>query len=383
MVSDLDPTAFRQPRGSAATRYLYIAKCGLGLGYTYDGVLATLQEAAPTGALQSLHVGEAGVSYAGFTSEAAAEEAKKELASKTQWIMKFADHKDDVAAPPPRKLPTSADSTAHVEVPGMTLIPDFLTEAEASSLMEVIDRQPWDKSIKRRVQHYGHAFDYSTLALGQGTTFDRPALPDFTLGVVQKLADQGCGVQQITVNDYPPGIGIGFHCDAHSAFGDYVASLSLGSGIMMEFRKPLDEAVSAGKVSVGKYHRLAPPPENAAEDMITKNVWLPANSLLILRGEARYAWQHGIQWRKTDCIKEGDYIPRNRRVSMTFREAHFGPCECTWPMYCDSQNPEAHVLPSRIPAVPVQEPSCGGYELQQEAPVAAAARPANSAVAVS
>lgn len=28
-------------------------------------------------------------------------------------------------------------------------------------------------------------------------------------------------------------------------------------------------------------------------------------SRLIITGEARYAWLHGIAWRKTDCIEEG------------------------------------------------------------------------------
>ena len=31
---------------------------------------------------------------------------------------------------------------------------------------------------------------------------------------------------------------------------------------------------------------------------------------LIITGEARYAWLHGIAWRKTDCLEEGTMVER-------------------------------------------------------------------------
>merc|ERR1712039_897122 len=151
-------------------------------------------------------------------------------------------------------------------------------------------------------------------------------------------------VNQLTVNEYQPGVGIASHCDAHSAFEDGIVALTLGSGIVMEFRRPrLD---SGGKISVGRHHRLAPPPEESIQAVVQKNVWLPPRSLLVMSGEARYAWQHGIAWRKTDCLVTGQPIARSRRISMTFRAARHEPCCCAWPAMCDGQNPEAHALPS-------------------------------------
>lgn len=41
-------------------------------------------------------------------------------------------------------------------------------------------------------------------------------------------------------------------------------------------------------------------------------------SLIILSGDARYKWKHGISSRKTDKYK-GLIIQRGRRVSLTFR----------------------------------------------------------------
>ena len=47
-------------------------------------------------------------------------------------------------------------------------------------------------------------------------------------------------------------------------------------------------------------------------------VWLPPRSLLVLRGEARYEWSHGIAPRKLDRVG-GQLTRRGTRVSLTFR----------------------------------------------------------------
>jgi alkylated DNA repair dioxygenase AlkB len=45
---------------------------------------------------------------------------------------------------------------------------------------------------------------------------------------------------------------------------------------------------------------------------------LKRRSLLILKGSARYEWQHGIAPNKVD-LYDGQRIVRGRRVSLTFR----------------------------------------------------------------
>lgn len=60
-------------------------------------------------------------------------------------------------------------------------------------------------------------------------------------------------------------------------------------------------------------------------------VLLPARSLLIMAGPARYCWQHYIPHRKADWVN-GCLLPRShRRVSFTFRKvlnAVPQPCHC-------------------------------------------------------
>merc|ERR1712194_852106 len=88
----------------------------------------------------------------------------------------------------------------------------------------------------------------------------------FCLAVVKRLSDMCLlphPVDQLTINEYQPGVGIAFHVDAHSAFEDGIAALTLGSGIVMELRQPQPDG--SGKVSVGKHHRLAPPPEDSGQ----------------------------------------------------------------------------------------------------------------------
>ena len=46
--------------------------------------------------------------------------------------------------------------------------------------------------------------------------------------------------------------------------------------------------------------------------------WLAPRSMVVLKGEARTVWRHGIARRKNDVVN-GTVIPRGRRVSITFR----------------------------------------------------------------
>lgn len=97
--------------------------------------------------------------------------------------------------------------------------------------------------------------------------------------------------------------GIPPHVDTHSAFEDAIVSLSLASDIVMEFRKPS--------------------PTNGKDYMDHVSLTLPRRSLLIMSGESRYGWKHGITPRKIDVIRDADgHLTtkfRSKRISYTFR----------------------------------------------------------------
>lgn len=99
---------------------------------------------------------------------------------------------------------------------------------------------------------------------------------------------------QVIINEYKPGQGISSHIDCEPCFEDTIVSLSLGSGCIMDF--------------TSKFNKTQKIP-----------VWLEPRSLVILSGEARDAWLHGIAARKTDAWN-GRKCERQRRVSLTFRK---------------------------------------------------------------
>ena len=235
----LDPASFRRPKGQQSTRHLYLANCGYGRGESVETVLARLE---PQGEVLGLHVGDGGVSYASFSDACTAEKVKANLEGSTSWVIRFAELSSESTSGV--LLPESVEATQHVEVPGLHVVTDFITDEESVSLLREIDARPWDTSIKRRVQHYGHAFDYATLKIAeQGTV---PTMPSFAAEVISRLRDSSLmphEVDQLTVNEYEPGVGIAFHVDAHSAFEDGIAAITLGSGIVMEFLRDSWESV--------------------------------------------------------------------------------------------------------------------------------------------
>jgi alkylated DNA repair dioxygenase AlkB len=96
---------------------------------------------------------------------------------------------------------------------------------------------------------------------------------------------------QLVANEYPPGTGIFDHID-QAAFGHTVISLSLGSTCVMRFT---DSTKS-------QLHELL----------------LEPRSIVVLTGDARWNWTHGIPGRHSD-VWNGKELARGRRVSLTFR----------------------------------------------------------------
>ncbi len=180
-----------------------------------------------------------------------------------------------------------------ISIAGLSYIPNFITSAEETTLLNAIDQQPWLTDLKRRVQHYGWKYDYTARRVDE--TMRLGVLPDWLMDYCQKLKSEGYFPKlpdQVIINEYQPGQGIAPHIDCVPCFEETIASLSLGSPCVMEFTNP-----ATGE----KINQLLEP-----------------RSLLIFSGEARYQWRHGIAARKTDKY-EGHIIQRGRRISLTFR----------------------------------------------------------------
>ena len=178
-------------------------------------------------------------------------------------------------------------------VRGLTYTPEFITAQEEAALLARINEQPWQSQLKRRVQHYGHVYDYASRALAS----QLGPLPDWLADLAARVANTA-GSQpfdQVIVNEYTPGQGIGAHVDSPHAFGPVVATVSLGSNVVMDF----------------------------ANQRTTVPVDLARRSLACLSGPARSVWTHGIAARQSDRVPGplGSLVRRARgtRVSLTFR----------------------------------------------------------------
>ena len=215
----------------------------------------------------------------------------------------------------PERERTKASRRSSVE--GLTLIENFVTVDEERALATLAATSGDETRLaRRRVKHFGYAFDYGTRDANLKVVDE---IPELAMEVLRRLPRETPGYEgamrcdQVTVNEYPRGVGLAPHVDTHSAFGDTILSLSLLGGTVMEFR------------TSGEAHRA---------------IYLPPRSLLVMHGESRYRWQHYIPHRKFDTL-EGEAAPTPRddvRLSYTFRERRSGPCECAFPLQCDSRD---------------------------------------------
>lgn len=174
------------------------------------------------------------------------------------------------------------------DVPGLTYIPEFVTEQTERELVDIVNAQPWDThtNMKRRTQNYGWLYKYTWRSASE---YLGP-LPAWAKCVAQRLVDEKLMDQladQMIVNEYLPGQGIGPHTDS-DIFGPQLVTISLGSDAEMEFLN--------------------------SEQRKKRAILLQRRSCLVIQGEARYKWMHSIPAREAD---HGKF--RRTRVSLTFR----------------------------------------------------------------
>lgn len=184
--------------------------------------------------------------------------------------------------------------TAVSAVPGLHYLPDWLDVRAQQALLTQIDAEPWSTELRRRVQHYGHRYDYGRRSVAADAR-TAPPIPAWGRELGTRLHTEGHLAKppdQVIVNEYLPGQGISAHTDCVPCFGPVIAAVSLGSACMMQWTEP------------GSAARC--------------ETWLAPGSLCLMTGPARYAWRHAIAARKSD-VNQGQRVPRNRRISVTFR----------------------------------------------------------------
>lgn len=177
---------------------------------------------------------------------------------------------------------------------GLKYIPNFIDKLEVKSFIDAINSEEWLSDIKRRVQHYGYKYDYKARSIDYSMFIGQ--LPFWAMGMAHRLFEENhinVIPDQLIINEYKPGQGIANHVDCEPCFGDTIISISLGSSCVMDL------------INLQTKQKI--------------EVLLESGSLIVLTGEARHRWTHGIAQRKTDTFN-GLKIDRGLRISMTFRK---------------------------------------------------------------
>lgn len=181
---------------------------------------------------------------------------------------------------------------------GLSYVPMWLTERDQTQVLDLINNSDWSSNLGRRTQHFGRRYDYLSGRVGEKDS--APAIPELLHDLAERLYGERVMKKvpdQIIVNEYVVDDnnkqGISAHIDNIQDFGPTVVTLSLLENWTMRFTRDAHPT----------YDHL-----------------LEAGSIAILSGESRYEWMHSIPPRKFD-INGGLKIPRNRRISVTFRTA--------------------------------------------------------------
>lgn len=160
--------------------------------------------------------------------------------------------------------------------PGLVYREGFLTAADEQALIAEIETLPLREAryrsftARRRIASFGAGYDFETNAL-----LPAPPLPPFLLALRERVGASAdipaSELAQSTVAEYAPGTQLGWHRDV-PRFGT-VAGISLASPCRM---------------------RLRPYPHAKGSKERALVLVLEPRSAYILRGTARWRWQHAI-----------------------------------------------------------------------------------------
>ena len=192
------------------------------------------------------------------------------------------------------RLAVTAEQPASLHNGGAKYIADFITADEEAALLGAADAATWQTDLQRRVQHYGYRYNYTKRNINADSRLG--VLPQWSGAIVERLMQEkifATQPEQLIVNEYQPGQGIAPHTD-RDCFGAVVVSLSLGSDCMMRIMPQCKS-------------------QQGGFDLV-----LLRRSLIVFQGDSRHIWRHGIAPRQSDQ-QNGNKIPRQRRVSLTFR----------------------------------------------------------------
>ena len=178
---------------------------------------------------------------------------------------------------------------------GMVYQPDFITCDEERDLLEEIGKLPLQEAkykeftAKRRIVAYGGRYDFSSNEL-----IPAGPIPEFLYPLRERISlwveEPASRFTHAMIAEYKTGTQLGWHRDVQEF--EFIVGVSLGGACRM---------------------RLRPYPPKKGRNAESLSIDLEPRSAYVMRGEARWGWQHSIPPTKTT------------RYSITFRTRRYLP----------------------------------------------------------
>lgn len=172
--------------------------------------------------------------------------------------------------------------------PDLVLLEDFVTPEEEQSIISNIVKTEYsptkDRNSKQQFGVYKHTIE----------NFD-PIIPAWLDDLSEKIFQAGLLNQKpdsLSINEYFPGQGIHPHIDSKNN-GEVITILALGGHTVFNLTRQNFDPIA---------------------------IYFKPRSLLQMKREIRYLWQHSIEPRTSDII-DGQKIKREKRYSIVFRNS--------------------------------------------------------------
>ncbi|XP_071480113.1 alpha-ketoglutarate-dependent dioxygenase alkB homolog 4-like [Diadema antillarum] len=213
-------------------------------------------------------------------------------------------------------------------LPGILVIPDFISEEEELKMVRIIDESPWKPSQSgRHKQDYGPKPNFKRRKVKMGGF---TGLPHFSEPLVARMVELESLQDFVPVEqchlDYRPdrGSAIDLHFDDFWLWGDRLVTINLLSDTFLLLKQAAQGAENGWEAGLSC---IADEYENSQVDSSSEThrsetvssrtlavdellIPMPRRSLLVLSADARYKWQHAIP---REAIT-------SRRIAVTLRE---------------------------------------------------------------
>jgi len=219
------------------------------------------------------------------------------------------------------------------EFPGIHIIQDYISIDEETSLISGLDQLPWDSSQSgRRKQNFGPRANFKKRKAKNGPFKGFPACTEFIQERFETvpLLESYRTVEQCSIEYRPEtGAAIEPHIDDCWIWGERIVQLNLMTDTFLTCTPYAGSKEKYNLADVGTYPKVI---ENDAviynpfKDKLSTSVFefspaslyensvvkipLPARSLLVMHGKARYEWEHAV-------LREDI---QGRRIVIAYRE---------------------------------------------------------------